>query len=224
MKRSAINAAIRHAEHFFSEHHFYLPPFASWSPDTWIIRAPETALIRTLGLGWDVTDLGKGSFDTQGLLLFTLRNSDVVQADDTKGYAEKVMVVRESQLTPWHFHWVKTEDIINRGGGELVIELAWSTQNESSLADTSVEVCCDGLIREVRAQGQVVLLPGESITLPPKLYHQFYGLQGTGTVLVGEVSKTNDDAVDNRFLEPVDRIPKIDEDEPPYRLLCYEYP
>ena len=42
-------------------------------------------------------------------------------------------------------------------------------------------------------------------------------------VLVGEVSKVNDDNVDNRFLEPVGRFPSVDEDEPPIWLLCNEY-
>ena len=47
---------------------------------------------------------------------------------------------------------------------------------------------------------------------------------GTGAVLLGEVSQCNDDNTDNRFNPPVGRFPKIEEDEPPYRLLCNEYP
>ena len=43
-------------------------------------------------------------------------------------------------------------------------------------------------------------------------------------VLLGEVSQCNDDNTDNRFNPPVGRFPKIEEDEPPYRLLCNEYP
>lgn len=38
-------------------------------------------------------------------------------------------------------------------------------------------------------------------------------------MLVGEVSSINDDAGDNRFLNPIGRFPTIDEDEAPYRLL-----
>ena len=34
----------------------------------------------------------------------------------------------------------------------------------------------------------------------------------------------NDDNTDNRFYEPLGRFPEIEEDEPPYRLLCTEYP
>jgi len=70
----------------------------------------------------------------------------------------------------------------------------------------------------------VSLDPGQSITLPPFLYHTFWARQGGGMVLGGEVSRVNDDARDNRFLEPLPRFPEIDEDTPPLHLLCTEYP
>jgi len=38
------------------------------------------------------------------------------------------------------------------------------------------------------------------------------------------VSKVNDDANDNRFLEPAGRFPEIDEDEAPLYLLVSDYP
>ena len=43
-------------------------------------------------------------------------------------------------------------------------------------------------------------------------------------MLLGEVSQCNDDNTDNRFNPLVGRFPEIEEDEPPYRLLCNEYP
>ena len=55
------------------------------------------------------------------------------------------------------------------------------------------------------------------------LYHSFWGEEGKGTVIVGEVSMCNDDAADNRFYEPAGRFPKIEEDEAPLHLLCNEY-
>ncbi len=224
MKRSQINECLRQAQSFMEAMQFCLPPFATWSPKEWADRAPQTREIRDCRLGWDLTDFGSGNFERVGLLLFTLRNGTVAQEESLKTYAEKVMVVEENQITPWHFHWQKVEDIINRGGGALVIELAWASVDESSLQDRDVDVTCDGVVRTVTARGQVTLEPGESITLPPKLYHQFYAAPGRGRVLVGEVSKTNDDETDNRFLEPVGRFPQIEEDEPAYRLLCNEYP
>jgi hypothetical protein len=42
-------------------------------------------------------------------------------------------------------------------------------------------------------------------------------------VLVGEVSKVNDDHTDNRFYEPVGRFPAIEEDEAPLHLLVNDY-
>ncbi len=223
MKRSEINALIREGEEFFKRHCFALPPFAGWSPEEWKTRGREADEIRSRRLGWDLTDFGSGDFQKTGLLLFTIRNGDV-KDPASKKYAEKVMIVREGQLTPWHFHWMKAEDIINRGGGGLVIELANATDDESALADTEVAASMDGVVRRVPARGKVTLSPGESITLTPKLYHNFYAEKGGGQVLVGEVSSVNDDATDNRFLEPVGRFPEIEEDEKPYRHLCTEYP
>jgi D-lyxose ketol-isomerase len=224
MKRSQINARIREAEEFFAEHRFVLPPFARWTPREWRERGPEAEEVRAHRLGWDLTDFGSGQFDKIGLLLVTIRNGDSEHPDRTKRYAEKIMIVRENQVTPWHFHWRKWEDIINRGGGSLAIELARATDDESSLSDRAVDVSCDGVVRQIAARGRVVLGPGESITLEPKMYHTFHAQAGNGPVLVGEVSHTNDDDTDNRFLEPLGRFPEIEEDEAPYRLLCNEYP
>ena len=64
----------------------------------------------------------------------------------------------------------------------------------------------------------------ESITLTSGMYHTFWGESGKGKILVGEVSKVNDDRVDNRFYEPVGRFPEIEEDEPPLYLLGMDYP
>ena len=75
--------------------------------------------------------------------------------------------------------------------------------------------------RTVPAGDVVVLDPGESITLPTRLYHAFWA-EG-GRVLVGEVSTGNADASDNRFYPPVGRFAAIEEDEPPVHLLCTEY-
>ena len=55
------------------------------------------------------------------------------------------------------------------------------------------------------------------------IYHRFYGESGKGKVFVGEVSAVNDDTSDNRFLEPVGRFPKIEEDEAPIHLLASDY-
>lgn len=75
------------------------------------------------------------------------------------------------------------------------------------------------------AGSEVLLKPGESLSLEPHCYHEFsVPRNGRGPALIGEVSMCNDDNTDNRFLRPLERFPAIEEDEPPYRLLCTEYP
>jgi len=222
MKRSEINHILREADAFLREQHHYLPPFAYWTPAQWQAKGPEVSEIVQKRLGWDITDFGSGQFDRIGLFLFTLRNGDLasLQAGRGKLYAEKLLIARVDQVTPLHFHWLKTEDIINRGGGRLIVQLYNSTEDEG-LADTPVTVKTDGVERTVPAGGTVELSPGESITLEPYCYHAFWA---TGsTVLVGEVSTVNDDSTDNRFFEPVGRFPTIEEDEAPLYLLVGDY-
>ena len=89
--------------------------------------------------------------------------------------------------------------------------------------DTDVLICQDGRQYTLPAGSQVTLHRGESFTLYPYLYHEFIIPEG-GPALIGEVSMTNDDNTDNRFKNPIGRYPTIEEDEPPYRLLCTEYP
>lgn len=223
MKRSELNRIIREAEAFVRAQGFFLPPFANWTPQDWQSRGPEAAEIVQNNLGWDVTDFGLGEYEKKGVLLFTIRNGTLEELSKGEGkvYCEKILVCKANQLVLHHFHWRKTEDIINRGGGKLEIVLHQADAN-GQLSDEDVRVNCDGIWRTVPAGGSIVLSPGESITLRPFQYHQFFALEAP--VLVGEVSTVNDDAHDNRFLEPVGRFPQVEEDEEPYRLLTIDYP
>jgi len=220
MKRSELNRVLTDAVAFFSDHQFFLPPWAFRTPDEWRRAGTECAEIRDRHLGWDITDFGSGDFARRGLTLFTIRNGDL-QNPQGKNYCEKIMIVRENQVTPCHYHKFKTEDIINRGGGTLVMAL-WYADAAGRQSDRAVTVQCDGITRTFPAGEPIRLKTGESITLEPQMYHCFHG--ENGTVLVGEVSKTNDDSTDNFFLEPVGRFPAIEEDVPPRYLLCNEYP
>jgi len=222
MKRSEINKIMREADAFIRLNGFQLPPFAYWTPSDWETKGPETREIVEHQLGWDITDFGQGDFRQIGLFLFTLRNGTLQELKSGTGkvYAEKIMVVETGQITPMHFHWTKTEDIINRGGGRLVIQLYKSTTDEK-LADTEVNISMDGVCRAVKAGGLVTLSPGESITLPTGCYHKFWG--DGSRILVGEVSVVNDDNVDNRFYEPVGRFPAVEEDQPPLYYLTSDY-
>ena len=222
MRRSEINSIMNEADAFLRERRFHLPPFAYWTPEQWASKGTEVREILERGLGWDITDFGSGEFRKTGLFLFTLRNGteDNLLKGRGKVYAEKVMIVGVDQVTPLHFHWVKTEDIINRGGGRLVIRLYNATAQEE-LAENEVVVTVDGIQRRALPGGTVTLEPGESITLLPYCYHEFWGADAP--VLVGEVSVVNDDARDNRFHRPVGRFPSVEEDEAPVHLLVSDY-
>ncbi|GAB7022424.1 D-lyxose/D-mannose family sugar isomerase [Salidesulfovibrio brasiliensis] len=219
MKRSEINALISDAKAFFSSMNFALPPWAFWGPKDWKGHGGSEVVANQLG--WDLTDYGGGDFASKGLILFTIRNGKP-GPDSSKPYAEKIMIVNESQICPMHFHWTKVEDIINRGGGNLVLEL-YGSDKDGNFSDQPLTVSVDGFERTVEPGGKVILTPGESITLRRGMYHTFYGEAGAGRVLVGEVSSVNDDHTDNRFHEPQPRFPEIDEDEPPVHLLVGDY-
>ncbi len=221
MKRSQINEIIKEFEALLKEYRFALPPFLNWTPEEWKEKGHEYDEIRDNMLGWDVTDYGLGRYDEIGLALITIRNGNVHDRRYSKTYAEKIMYLRPGQVSPNHFHWNKMEDIINRGGGTLSFRL-WNATKDEALDTSDVEICQDGRRYQVPAGSQILLKPGESLTLPPYRYHEFAVLDAP--TLIGEVSKCNDDNTDNRFLDMPARFPTIEEDEPPYRLLCNEYP
>ena len=222
MKRSEINAVIKRFEKLLEEHRFELPPFCKWTPEEWQTKGHEYDEIRDNMLGWDVTDYGMGDFGHLGLALITIRNGNVHNPKYTKTYAEKIIMCDSGQVSPMHFHWHKMEDIINRGGNDIHLTPYNATEDEQ-LADTPVKIFSDGRCYTVPAGETVVLKPGQSLSLYPYYYHEFAIPEG-GPVLIGEVSMCNDDNTDNRFLNPLGRFPTIEEDEPPYRLLCNEYP
>jgi len=224
MKRSEINAVMQNALAFCKKMNFILPPFAYNRPEDWDWENREYDEIRENMLGWDITDFGMGNFPKVGLLMFTIRNGNFLNPEKyIKPYAEKLLIVEENQVTPYHFHWHKMEDIINRGGGNLVVKMYESTPDEK-LSDSEVRISSDGRNYKAPAGTEILLKPGQSITLLPGQYHSFWGEAGKGTVLVGEVSKTNDDHNDNRFLDAVGRFPEIEEDEAPLHLLYIDYP
>lgn len=221
MKRSEINRIILENINFINEMNFKLPKFAYFTPEEWTKKGSEYNEIRENMLGWDVTDYGHGDFRKIGLFLFTIRNGNINKPG--KSYAEKLLISDEDQYSPMHFHHNKMEDIINRGGGNLIVEV-YNATDDDRLSDTDVTVCIDGHTEVVPAGTKVRLTPGESITLPQRQYHAFWAEKGYGKVLIGEVSMVNDDNIDNRFYEPQGRFPDIEEDEAPVYLLCNEYP
>lgn len=221
MKRSDINAIKTEAEAFIRSFGAVLPPFANWSPDQ--MRSDKAAGIRERGLGWDITDYGQGRFDALGLFLFTLRNGDAGDLNSGRGmlYAEKLLVSRDKQLSPMHRHIVKAEDIINRGGGDLVMEVYASDAEGGIDRDNPVIVPSDGCPVTIKPGELLRLKPGESVTLMPGIWHAFWAEKGD--CLIGEVSTVNDDRTDNVFEDPIPRFATIEEDVEPDFLLVADY-
>jgi D-lyxose ketol-isomerase len=223
MERSRLNAIIDGALAFARERGIPLPRFAYWTPEQWLAAGEDCREIIDNMLGWDVTDFGSGDFDKTGLIIFTFRNGNILRPERyPKPYAEKMLQVGDGQSIPFHFHWKKMEDIINRGGGNLLITL-YNSDEDGGFASTDVSVTMDGRKVTVPAGGMVRLEPGDSITLLPGQYHNWVGEKGSGRVMLFEVSSPNDDNVDNRFHDDIARLPEIVEDEPARYLLFKDY-
>lgn len=223
MKRSQINRVMAEAAKMIRSFGFVLPPFAWWTPEDFRERAGAAEGIIRAGLGWDITDYGQGRFDELGLFLFTLRNGDLADLRAGQGmcYAEKLLISRRDQISPMHRHIVKAEDIINRGGATLAIELYGSDAQGGFDAEAGGRVRCDGIWRDFAPGEVLALAPGESVTLMPGDWHAFWG-EG-GDVLIGEVSTVNDDLSDNVFRAPIGRFAEIEEDAAPAHLLVSDY-
>ena len=225
MKRSTVNDIMAAADDMIRSHGFTLPPFAYWSPDDFKARVKDGTAkrIAEARMGWDITDYGQGDYENLGLFLFTLRNGHLADLERGRGmvYAEKLLISKQDQLSPMHTHVIKSEDIINRGGATLVVELFGSDDAGHFAEDKGGMVLCDGLERPFGPGEKLKLAPGESVTLNPGDWHAFWG-EG-GDVLIGEVSTVNDDVTDNIFREPIGRFAEIEEDTDPTHLLVSDY-
>lgn len=224
MKRSKINQIINNTIEFAADRGLVLPPFAYWNYTDWQKAGSSYDEILDNMLGWDVTDFNEDNYYQRGLTTFTFRNGNF---NDTqkypKPYCEKLLTVEDGQELPFHFHWYKEEDIINRGGGVLELTLYNATADEKLDGDSPVTVVMDGHKITVDAGTTLELAPGQSITLTQRIYHRWRGKKGTGKIMLFEVSSTNDDNTDNRFYEKLPRIPSIDEDVAPDHLIFADY-
>ncbi len=222
MKRSEINAAVKWADELLKKNNIRLPLYAYWDMETWKAHRSELDTVKKVMLGWDITDFGTGDFSTVGAVLYTVRNGDMNDANVGVPYCEKYIVMKEGQRLPKHYHVFKTEDIINRANGVLAVYL-WNTNEAGEQLDTDVHVFMDGIERVFKAGEEILVYPGNSISLKPHIAHIFGPKPGMGDLVVGEVSKVNDDNTDNYFLEPTARFADIEEDEPALHPLCNEY-
>lgn len=223
MHRSKVNEILTEAEAFIHTFKFALPPFAYWSAEEFQQRSAQARPVIEGRCGWDITDYGEGRFDELGLVLFTLRNGRLADLQAGRGmcYAEKLLISKRDQISPMHTHILKSEDIINRGGGDLIVQLCGSDDHGQCDPDQGGRVLCDGIERRYSGGEELRFKPGESITLMPGDWHAFWA-EGED-VLIGEVSTVNDDEHDNIFRDPIGRFSSIIEDVPPTRLLVSDY-
>lgn len=230
LNRARVEESVARAKIVFAHFQVNLPPFAFWTVDDWDRAGVEYDEIRHCMLGWDVTDFGSQDFARIGRTLFTLRNGNLHDPRYPKTYAEKLILDPEGQRAPAHFHRSKREDIINRGGGNILVQLTpVGPDDQPTTGRFHVQV--DGCRRELNAGDVVRLRPGESLCIPPRTIHQFWGEEGTGYRIDGvgytvssEVSSVCDDLCDNFFFAEMTRFPKIVEDVKRVHYLCNEYP
>ncbi|MHA1764517.1 MAG: D-lyxose/D-mannose family sugar isomerase [Promethearchaeota archaeon] len=220
MKRSEIDSLILKSIDILHENKFFLPEFAYWTLNTWKKQNKEEIHeILDRKLGWDITDYGSGDFHRCGLIHFTLRNG---KSNSGRNYCEKIMIGFPGQKLPWHYHFNKYEDIINRGGGNLIVQVYQKTKN-NDFSIEKIPILIDG-IKKVKNPGEkIILKPGQSIYLNAGIFHRFWADSSASVVLIGEVSSVNDDKSDNFYKGVVQRFMEIEEDENPIYLLYSDY-
>lgn len=231
MRRSQANASIRTGLVVLDRLGIHLPEFGYWPASKWSRVGEEAAEARDCMLGWDVTDFGGARFEQLGRTLFTLRNGSGTDRRYPKPYAEKFLIEPEGQRSPIHYHLKKREDIINRGGGNVIVCLH-RIGEDGGPGPGRIQVAVDGFARMVDAGDRIRLRPGQSVSIPPSTFHQFWAEEGTGLridgvgyTVSGEVSSVCDDWRDNHFIDEwANRFPKLVEDEAPAYYLCHEYP
>jgi len=174
LKHSEINKALKELEAMCEKYCRKLPPFCHFTPERWQDIGHEYDEVRDCMLGWDITDYGMGDFDKIGFSLITIRNGNQHMKDKyPKVYAEKLLYLKEGQYSPNHFHWYKTEDIINCGGRNVLIKVYNSLPDEEIDYESDVTVHTDGRTYTVPAGSVIRLMPGESIHIQQYMYHDF---------------------------------------------------
>ena len=105
------------------------------------------------------------------------------------------------KITDFYYHVMKTQDIINRGGGTMEIHFYLRKEDGTVDYESDVEYYSDGIKCIAKAGEPVYITTGNSVRLDPYVNHTFEVKVGDGSLVCGEVSKVNDDLTDNYFAE-----------------------
>jgi len=223
MRRSFIDARIETMLRLCEYHGVALPPFSRWGEADFRANAEAAAFMADRGIGWNVVEFAPGAFATQGITLFTLRMGDWHELESKRGrlYAEKAIMCDDGQRAPHHYHVVKTEDIVNRGGARFIVEL-FKVDRDGKPTKERFRARKDVKVFDLGPGDQVRLEPGESLTLEPYVAHAFWA-EG-GVAIAGEVSLANDDRTDNYFVPPLAPFALIEEDAPARYVTVRDYP
>ncbi|MFP4381073.1 MAG: D-lyxose/D-mannose family sugar isomerase [Candidatus Sumerlaeia bacterium] len=230
MKRSDINNEIQLALDVFEAHRFYLPKWAAWSPENWEHCGPEVAQIKACMLGWSVTDFDRDNFREQGFVTFIERNGIVDEMREfaqrhsvqDKAYGERLGFIQKRQATAMLKHNISTKDIVNRGGGDLVVQIFLSTPDDELDEHNRIPTCINGIAYNIKAGGISRLAPGDGITIHAGVFHKFWA-EKAGCI-VGEIYTSSPKKNEIFLLEPGEWYNRIEEDEDPLFLLNHEYP
>ena len=211
MKRSFIESRIEAMLALCDKHGVALPPFALWDEAQYRADPAAAKRIAEAGLGWNIVEFQQGGYFREGLSVFTLRMGDWRHLGAGRGrlYGEKALMAEDGQRTPHHYHVVKTEDVINRGGAKFIVELVKVDRSGAPLKER-FRVLKDVKTLDLGPGDRVTLEPGESLVLEPFVAHAFWA-EG-GVTLAGEVSLANDDMTDNYFFPTPEPPAPIDED------------
>jgi len=211
VKRSFVDSRIDRMLELCACQGVALPPFALWREADFRANPDAASLIAERGMGWNVVEFKPGLFAREGLTLFTLRMGEWRDLGAGRGrlYAEKAILAEDGQRAPHHYHLVKTEDVVNRGGARFVVELFKVDARGAPLKER-FRALKDVSVLDLNPGDQVRLEPGESLTLDPFIADAFWA-EG-GPAVAGEVSLANDDTTDNYFVPPLGPLGPIEED------------
>ena len=213
MKRSFIEARIEAMLAACQRHGLPLPPFALWREDEYRANPDAARRIATSGLGWNIVEFRPALSAARGSACSPCAWATGANFSKGRGrfYAEKALYAEDGQRAPPHYHVVKTEDIVNRGGARFVIEL-FKVDRAGAPIKERFRVVKDVTMLDLGPGDRITLEPGESATLEPFVAHSFWA-EG-GATLAAEVSLVNDDASDNYFVPALPPFAPIEEDRP----------